>query len=484
MSTPLGRAIPLALAIGVLAAAAAAAVPGPGVEPAAEPVRASLAAQGTTIACPPPPAVAETATEAQVDEGFVAQPVPSTVITAARTYSAEGPVGQLRAATLPVEAEGAALEAAGDPVTDVLISDGAPMAATAEPVDGSPRPIGAIATTVTTEGDIAGLAVSSCGPAMATQWLVGGAIATGRSSRIVLSNPGQTTATVDTTILTATGPAQPPAGQDVVVPAGQSRELLLQALTRAEGPTAIRVSSTGGRVAASLVDTALDGLLPKGVEVISASAARSRQVLAPLVSGPATLRLANPGEETLEVNWRVLGESGTVPSEEASGTAVPAGSVVEVPVTIPDDARALVVTADTPLLTALTMTRDRADGGADVAVAVPPAPLAPQNLVVPGPTGSSSALTLAAGSEPATVVLRQVDGTGTPVVPDQTLAIPADAARSVTLADGVSVAQVSVRAGTVNAGMLVTLGEFLAGTPVQPAEHAREQVPVLVQDRP
>ncbi len=487
MSNVFTRAIPVVAAVAAMAAAGAAAAPGPAVGRAAAPMVVSVPPSPTTLVCPPAPALSAAATTAGAAAGFTAQPVAPATTFSALTYRDSGTPAALSGRTLPLKGASAPLAAAGAVVPHIGGDPGAPSAVSAAPAATGASPVGVLTSTSTASGDLAGLAVSNCTPPAASAWLSGAGVAPGRSGRIVLSNAGSTPVSVDLTVLTGAGRKMPSAAQDLVVSPGASRQVLLEALMADTGAAAVGVTASGGQVAANLVDTQLSGIVPRGVEQVGTSQPDTSQVLAPISTAgtSTTLRLANPSARAARVTWRFLGASGVVQGQAAAEAVVQAGVVSEVPVAVPAGARALLVTSDVAVLASATLLRQRAGApvpAADYATVIAAPALGSQSLVVPGP--GTSTLTLVSGDAPATVVVRQVGANGTVVGPDQTLAIAAESAAVLNLADGAAAAEITVRAGDVHGGLLVDAGGFLAATPVRPAAPAQPGVQLSVLPHP
>jgi hypothetical protein len=478
-------------AIAVIAGVGAAPAPGGGTAATAS-QSVSLPPTATTLVCPPPPAVSRLSTAAGTDAGFTAMPsTPSTALNAV-SFAASGAAPELTAVTLPEATAGAALPVATKgSLAQLLGPADVATALRVAPAADATNPLGAIVATTTTSGDLEGLAVSSCDAPTSSGWLVGGGVEVGRSGRIVLSNPGRTTVSVGLTVLTTTGAQQPAGGQDLVIGAGASREVLLEALVGPDPTVAVGFTARGGAVSASIVDTQVKGIVARGVEFVPTSLPAITTMLGPLPENDAdvTLRLANPSTHPAQVNWRMLGGTGTIPTTEAAGAAVAPGHVLDIALTVPSGARALTVTSDVEVLAAAQVVREHTTvtgPAADRAWLSPTHTLDARSLVVRGPGVSS--LVLIGGEQPATVVVRQVDANGAPVTADQTVAVAADSAQMVVLDPSSVAAEVTVRSADVHAGLLVEAGPgssppYISAAPVQPAAPDQSAVSVRVTDR-
>ncbi|PWJ53074.1 hypothetical protein SAMN06264364_11592 [Quadrisphaera granulorum] len=306
-------------------------------------------------------------------------------------------------------------------VDGAAASTGAATGLSAGPVDGHAPLLAGATASVTTAGDLRGLSAPACVRPAEQTWLVGGGTGAGRSTRLVLADVAQTPTTVDVTVLTAQGAQQPSALQGLSVGPGEQRSVLLEGALAGTGggtgdgaagaagaagaPLAVQVRSSAGPVAAWLVETVLHGLVPGGTDVVGPAAAPSTSLVVPGVatagSQPAVLRLANPGADPVVARFAVVGTSGaSVPSGTAPATAVPAQSVVDVPLaSLPAGGVALSVQADGPVLAGVRTDSAPAPDGSrpgDLAWSAAVDPLAGATLVAVPPaakTGRSGSVT-------------------------------------------------------------------------------------------
>ena len=327
--------------------------------------------------------------------------------------------------------------------------------------------VSALQTAVTTDGDLRGLAASPCSRPARRTWLTGGGTVVGRSVRLELANAGATTATVDVSVLTPDGRVDPPAGQDVPVVGGGTTELLVEALVPGVEALAVGVSATGGRVGASLVDTWLDGLTPKGTDVVVPGVAPAEHQVVPVAAvlprGDApVLRIAVPGTEDAVARWQVHGPAGQVEAEGRSARTVPAGTVVDVPLEgLEAGVHAVVVDADVPVTAAVTSTSGGAANAADRASSVSTAPLRERTLVpLPAPPVTGR-LVLSAGQEPADVEVQALTPDAVPAR-SRRVTVPARSTLEIALADiapraaTVLAVEPASRAGGLRAALLLT----------------------------
>ncbi|UER53790.1 hypothetical protein HJG43_03570 [Kineosporiaceae bacterium SCSIO 59966] len=402
----------LALTGGVVATAGA--LPDPAPQEPVAPQRVALPAGDAVRVCPPAPRLLQTADAPGTDEALAAR--------AATT------------ATLRALAPGSQLDRAG------AVLRAAPPAG--EPA-GEPAVLAATATALTPEGDLRGLAVADCPAPVEDGWAVAGTVAAGWANRLVLTNPGATPVVVDVTVLTGAGAVAPQPVQGLALAPGESTEILLDALVPDAGPLAVRVEAAGGRVAAAVLQSRLDGLLPQGVATVGATADPAEHLVVPgaVVRGgsPAPrLRVAVPGEEDAVVRWALLGPDGPVSADGAAAATVPAGTVAEVPLDgLPDGDYTVVLDADVPVLAGVRSRLGASGRPADIGWAAATQPLGDGALVAlpggpDGPDGDvETRLLLAAPDGAADVTVRAVDADGAQLAVTE---VPV-AAHSTTVAD-------------------------------------------------
>lgn len=449
---------------------------------------ARVPASPQTLVCPAPPE--EAAATVGTDPQFaLAPPLPrmqTRAVSYARPPGAEAP-DSLQLTTLPSTGGATVTEGTGpDQLAAATAATPHAVAVRATPAHDLPAGAAAVTSVLTAGGDHAGLAVAGCTPAQAAGYLVGGGVGPGRTSRLVLSNPGRTVVSVDLTVLTDTGPLEPATGQGLSIAPGSSRAFSLDVLAPDAQVTAVGFEAGGGMVGGALVDTVLHGLVPRGVDFVPITAPAEEQVLAP-VTGPATLRLANPHPRQIEARWRAGDFAG--PREWAE-VSIPAGAAVDVPVQ-QSGPLSLTVVADQPVLAAARWVRERpgadpAAPAADLAwTSAGPALTAQGRAALPG--GVANQLTLAAGTEPAGVSVRQLSTDGTPIGSDRPVAVPAGAIRQVDLDPTAVAAWLEVTSGPVHAGLASRAGPggtFVSASAVLAPSEGQETTSVIIEGRP
>ncbi|SDD57954.1 hypothetical protein SAMN05216410_3557 [Sanguibacter gelidistatuariae] len=367
----------------------------------------ALTARGTTLVCPAPVALAgeilgagadgaggpgDTDLGASGDEAFGSSPVAprSTLqvsLFGAQTSSMLEPFGF--AAADDAAASGAAADDAaasgaaasggdgtasgitsvqgGDPSAQLSLT-GVESAMIVRSVASAARDADAYSAlaSVTSAGDLRGLAAAACQDPGITQWLVGGGTELGTTTELVLSNPSRTPATVTLDLWGAGGELVLAGPSTYLVPPGGQVTTLLGGLAAEQNRLVARVSSSGALVTAYLQHTVLDGLTPLGVDyVVAGDSPATAQVLTGVTveasevtdADVATLRVLAP-EANGTATVRVLGADGQQVLRGASTIDLVAGAVSDVSLAgLPAGTYTVVVQADTDVVAGAEMTR-------------------------------------------------------------------------------------------------------------------------------
>jgi hypothetical protein len=460
--------------------------------------RVGLGGLPSTLVCPPAPRLqAEVDGDAeQTDEDFRADG-DTEATTTVRAVAASGATGAAALAGRTLPADPAAAEAlTGEGTVLAAVGTGSqePVVVVADPA----LLVAGLQVTRTGSGDLAGLAASSCTAPAETSWLVGGAVEPGRSGRVLLSNPTATAASVDLTVLTPEGAVTPPAGQDLAVAAGATREVLLEGLLPPTTALAVGVSARGAAVAAALVDTDLAGVRAQGVEHVAATRPGTDLSFPGVLAGTrtTTLRLANPGEEPAAVGWQVLGADGAVVLAGEAVVTVPAGTAVDVPLdlTRPDGSPepgpvTVRVGSDQPVVGAVQLTWDRPGDRSERAWVAPAPAVTAEALALVPQDGVRTFLGLSS-DRAAQVAVLQLDADGEALAEELVL----DVAPGTTLTraveaedadDEVAALRLRVVSGQVHAALSLTAdapgaqtNTFFAVVPVQVPPPTTDEVTV------
>ena len=216
-------------------------------------------------------------------------------------------------------------------------------------------------------GDLRALASERCLEPAGSAWLITGNTEIGSSARLVLLNPGRTSATVDLEAWGAVGPVDLGAAVSVLVPPGSERALLLEAFAPDEPQLAVRLTVSGGGVAAFVQSSSLDGFVPAGVDLSGPSEAPATTVVIPGVviedsdidaAHPSVLRVVNPGSSPATVRLRMLHADGERLIPGAATRIVEAGTVSDISLAgVPAGDYAAELVSDQPVTAAALLTR-------------------------------------------------------------------------------------------------------------------------------
>lgn len=372
-------------------------------EPADVVATVAVPPAATTLVCPRQPVVADGAERFDADfEPVTAEP--ASAVAFASFPRQDGPAG----AGVVVTA-GAGRAFVGPQAGMFRSAGGQTTVARVEPAGRAPFAAGAALWRVDT-GDLRGLWASPCPVPRTEAWLVGGSTALGRNAVLELTNPGETAVTATLSAWGPVGPITLPIQGTLTLAPGATEQVNLGVDLVEVDRFALRVSAAGGMVAATIADSALDGLTPGGVDAITPTAAPGTLLVIPGVQLPPEgadasgnlVRLVNPGDRPAAVRVELLAADGAVPIPGAEAVTVDPGAVAEVALTgLAAGDVAVRVSADAPVAAAVQLARTGraeaggADGAVDRAWAVATAPAASASVVLPQGVAQSARLMLA-----------------------------------------------------------------------------------------
>lgn len=335
--------------------------------PAGEQV--AVEARTAVLVCPAPVTLADPGTTGDSEFG-------STPVETASTLQVAAFGAPTTSVVTPVRTEGQ-VEAertvqGADPSAFALLdqTDSAEVVrSTTSGGDGSDT--SASTSSLTTSGDLRGLAAASCAAPGVDQWLVGGGTELGSSSRLTLANPSRTPATVTLELWGPSGPIDPAGPTTYLVPPGEQVSTLVEGLAAQQRGIVVRASSTGALVTATLQHSVLDGLTARGVDlVVPGEAPATAQVLAGLTveaseigdDDVASVRLLAPDDDTT-ATVVVLGADGQHVLRGAQTAELTAGTVTDVSLSgLPAGTYSVVVQSDAPVVAgAVTTETGKAD---------------------------------------------------------------------------------------------------------------------------
>ena len=176
-----------------------------------------------------------------------------------------------------------------------------------------------------------GLAGLRCDAPRTEAWFVGGGTSLLDETTLVLVNVDDTPATVDVSVFTSSGPADPRQGQGITI-APHGRVLVaMDTLAPDRRLLTVHVHSRRGRVAAGLRQSVLSGKVPLGVDWIPQSVPPATSVTVPGVpaivdAGNRTLIVSNPGTDDTVVSVQLTTSDGQFVPAGLDQVSVPAGT--------------------------------------------------------------------------------------------------------------------------------------------------------------
>lgn len=282
-----------------------------------------------------------------------------------------------------------------------------------------------------TDGDLSGLAAANCQSPGNDMWLMGARTTVGATAVLRLTNPSESAATADLDLYGSKGRIEGAGSRGILVPPGETKQIVLAGLAANEASLAVRVRSSGGPVTALVQQSVLRGVTPGGVELIQpATPASPQQVISGVrIQNPAdtkkvaaqsgyesfapALQVAVPGSTNAVVSVRILDAGGDVSVPGGGVFTVPAGGVGQLPLdSLPEGTYAVEVTADVSVVAAAVTGRGaNTDAPVDLAVAPAGERLGSEHLAVLT-AGADSVLSFAAPSGAAEVRLTGVGKDG------------------------------------------------------------------------
>lgn len=332
--------------------------------------------------------------------------------------------------------------------------------------------IAAAEAVILASDDLTGLAGAACREARTESWLVGGSVETGTNDLIVLSNPGDVTATATMTVF---GLAQTSTTQ--LVPAGTQMSVPLSSIAAGTQDPVVRITAAGAPLRATLQSSLIRTLDPSGIDLQDSAGPPSNsvvfagvQVLAKSADTPLTVLRLLATDQTTQARVTVRSQGAAV-----ANLTVPldAGTPTEVNLDgIEPGVYSVEVETDAPVVGAVRQST-RAGAGSDFAWMTPAPELREETYAaIPDAPGSRIHL-VNSGDSDATVVLAP--------------ASEAEGAEEISIPAGGDVV-VEVDAGsvyslasdeTIHAALMLAAGDnALAGWPVWAGAAAQEPITV------
>ena len=152
--------------------------------------------------------------------------------------------------------------------------------------DGDPNAVVAAESIELFTDNMVGFLAAECSDALNSAWLVGGSTETGRDAVLTISNPARVDARVDLEFFGAEGFIEAPASRGIIVPAGAQRSYSLAGFAPNEPSPVIHVVSNGAPVWATLQVSTVRGLVPGGLDRITAVDEPATVLSIPLIREP------------------------------------------------------------------------------------------------------------------------------------------------------------------------------------------------------
>ena len=183
---------------------------------------------------------------------------------------------------------------------------------------------------LTPEGVDAGLMAAPCLAPGTTHWFTGLGATDADRTELVLTNADDAQASVDLRFYGPDGRVVVPGSPGLVIEARSTATVSLSSLVKVDGPLAVAIQASQGRVSAVAKRTRADGLRPIGVDwQVPSPSPRPRPWPSPgcrRTPGARELVVTNPGTERASVSVSVLGLQGPYAPSGAETVEVAAES--------------------------------------------------------------------------------------------------------------------------------------------------------------
>ena len=268
-------------------------------------------------------------------------------------------------------------------------------------------------------GDLRGIAMNPCQRPSLDQWIVGSSAKVGVSNQLILANPGAKPVTVSVAAHAGIGKAELGADSTVVVPAGQTKRVLLDGSLSDQDRVAFHVTAQSGGVAVSMQST-LDGYTPAGVSFVTPSQA-GRSLTVPGIriddaAGAASLRIVNPNNSPVSVNISTFSEAGKKPLPGGEAVKVAPGAVLDLSLEgLPAGQTSVSVEASAPVAVGARSTSRKAEGAPTDDAWAAARPAATSGSAVYG--AAKARIVAVAGAQRANVVATPISESGREMTP-------------------------------------------------------------------
>ncbi|MDQ0645071.1 DUF5719 family protein [Microbacterium murale] len=335
---------------------------------------------------------------------------------------------------------------------------------------GSAAPIAAAESISLAAEDLSGLAASACREPSTESWLIGGTVETGTSDLVILSNPGDVTATATITVF---GTEQ--SSTTTLVPAGTQLAVPLSSVAAGLQQPVVRVTAAGAPLRAVLQSSLIRTLDPSGIDLQDTAGAPRTD----LTFAGVQVLTTSPDSAVTVLRLMATDQAGqatiTIRSngEEVQTMSVPLEAAIPVEVNLdglPTGVYSVEVAAEAPVVGAVRQITGIGIG-ADFAW-MTPAPELSGEVAVAVPDGPNPRIHLvnSAESEAAVTLTPTAGGTA------EELVVPAGGSLAVKVSED---ATYSLSTDTpLHAAIVLAGTNAMAGWPIWPAAAAQDAVTV------
>ena len=374
----------------------------------------------------------------------------------------------------------------------------------AQPLGGVKSQVAAVRSYKATDGDLAGLAIAGCPAPAAETWLTGALTTPGSTAVLNLVNTSASVAQVRIDLRGAEGPVEAANLHGLAVAPGESKSIVLAGYAPDEKALSAKVTSSGGRVNATIQQSTLRGLVPGGVDYLGAGTSSDKTQVIPGVSildPKLAAELAKPGanaeavaqlvfaatsSEGATVKVRALGPEGEVQIPGGGDIVVASNATATMSLAgLPAGNYTFVIEADSAVSASAKMVRGtKADEPMDQAWVAAASRLGSEHLMVLPAQGNTNVV-LSAPGDSATVSVRSLGSDGKLSAARD---VELSDSRSVVLSktdfgDGAAALVLSATGAPAYAAAVVTEGAYGIGSlGLSDAPAGREGVQVVLRD--
>ena len=273
---------------------------------------------------------------------------------------------------------------------------------------------------------LTGSVASTCIEPVNEQWLLGGASTLGYSSTLSLGNPGSVAATVHVSVFDENGEIDAQQTTGVIVAPHSEQVVSLNGYAPDSERFAVRTSSTGAPITASLGIAQVDGISPVGATTVTSQVRANTHLVIPAIANEATDNhepVPGAGDRyPVRVQAIAAGDTAGVANVyavDADGARSDLGSLELTPGVLselevqswPKNGTAIVVDADVPVYAAAEGAAN-ADGAHDFEWFAPAPEITADTETMAAIVGGGQLFVANTGSAEASVTVSAVDADG------------------------------------------------------------------------